>query len=148
MSAIVAGVMAAVAIVGKKKQDKEAAEAGDYGDQLAGIQTDIESQKAMSDAAVQGYNMTEAYGQLESEQNALASAMGKSRDSAGFKEMQSKGKSDLNRDTTRLREEAELVGKYGEITKSAQRSATASGQSQRSSSTNIAGLLTASRMMG
>ena len=144
--ATISAIIAGVSFLAKKKGDKDAGEAEEFGDQLAGFQDDIKAQKALSQSAVQQYNNTQQLGQLESQQISSANAMGKSRDSKSLEAIQDEGRRNLERDNARLQEDAELAGDYAGISKEARKLATQSGQSARKTNTNVGGLLTASRL--
>ncbi len=138
--------MAGTAFLKGAGNNRRADEADRTADILAGYQDEINYQRALSDASVQAYNMTNEFGQLISQQQAVASGMGKSSTGGSAQAMNREGQRTLNRDIQRLYEGAEFVRMTGDVNAAARSASSAAKSSSRSNNLMKSGLLLGSKM--
>ena len=145
MSFLLAGIIASTAVSAygtdkANKADRATAELETFSDLL-----DIEQLK--SDTAIQEYNMRTDLASLESEQVAVASAMGKRSSGEGFQRMQEVAREDMEKNIVRGKEQVTRAEKFGKVSASARESATKSRATTRNIGTFTSGLLSFSKAL-
>ena len=141
MSWLIAGITVAGSLYSMSeanKAERDATELSKYQDLL-----DVERLK--SNVAINELNTRRGLASLESEQVAMASAMGKRATGQGFQRMQEVGREDMEENIARDKREVERAEKFGRVSASAKDRATASRIKSRQIGTMTTGLLSFSR---
>lgn len=141
MSWIVAGI----ATVAKIASNSRANEAEREANALAKHQDQIDVERFKGDVALEEYNMRLGLAQLESDQVAMSSAMGKQVGEGSVANIQDVGRKDLEENVTRMQDEVSRAERYGSVSDSARDSALKSRTSQRRNETVTSGLLSFSK---
>jgi len=111
LTAIIAGGAAALGVGSTYRANK----ADEAAAELASLQSIINAQKVAFDSAATQYNMTRQFGQMISQQQALASAMGKQSTSGSVKAMRADSARTLARDIKLLDERTNLAKKSAQV---------------------------------
>ena len=138
MSWLIAGIAVAGSVLSTSeanKAERDANELSKYQDLL-----DVES-----DTAISELNTRRDLASLESEQVAMASAMGKRSSGQGFQRMQDVSREDMETNIARDKREVERAEKFGKVSASARDRATSSSTTARNIGTMTTGLLSFSR---
>ena len=137
MSWIVAGIAAVGAVASSASGNRADKEAAAY----EKFQNQIDVERFKGEAALAQYNMTRELGQLESEQVAVAAAMGKQSNGGSVANIQEVGRADLADNMARIDSEVARAEKYGKVTDSAIDKGVSMGNKQRNIKTGTVGLL-------
>lgn len=144
MSFLVAGISAGIAVVGASQANKAEKRASE----IEKFQSMIDVEEFASEMSLSSYNATMELGQLESEQEAMASAMGKRTSGAGFQRTQEVGREDLAENIARTEKEVAKARKYGEVSRSAIDVRTKASQKTRATGAVGTGLLSYAKAFG
>ncbi len=134
---LIAGIAAGTSILsvmGANKADKEAAD-------LEKFQNLIDVEKFAGDMALASYNATLEQGIAESEQTAIASAMGKRSQGGSQANIKKVGRDTLKENITRTEREVARARKYGKISNNAIDKRTKAKAASRSIGTVSSGLM-------
>jgi len=137
MSWLIAGIAVAGSLLG----NKGASDADKEADDIAKFQDLIDVERMAGDVALNELNTRRGLAGLESEQIAIASAMSKSAEGAGFQRMQEVARTDMNDNFERQQGEVDRARKYGKVSASARDRATDARSKQRTISTVTGGLM-------
>ena len=138
---IIAGIMAGASILSAMSAsgaDKEASE-------LEKFQSLIDVERFKTDASIQEYNERRDLASIESEQVAMASAMGKRSTGGSMGRLQEIGREELEANIERSQSEVRRAEKYGEVSRSAIDSARKSRTTQRGIGVATKGLMSLSK---
>lgn len=137
MSWIVAGIAAVGAIASSSSANQAEKEAAD----LEKFQGLIDVERLKSDASLQSYNMTRENNSLESEQVAMAAAMGKQAGVGSVENIQSVGRADLADNIKRMDDEVTRAEQFGSVSDSARDRMTKANAKSRNLKAGTTGLL-------
>ncbi len=138
-------LIAGIAMAGSLMSDKGASGADKEADDIAKFQDLIDVERMAGDVALNELNTRRGLANLESEQVAMASAMGKTGEGAGFERMQDVGREDMEDNFARQQSEVSRARKYGKISAGARDRASDAKAKQRYASSVTSGLMSFSK---
>ena len=138
-------LIAGIAVAGSVLSTSEANKAERDANELSKYQDLLDVERLKSDTAISELNTRRDLASLESEQVAMASAMGKRSSGQGFQRMQDVSREDMETNIARDKREVERAEKFGKVSASARDRATSSSTTARNIGTMTTGLLSFSR---